>query len=173
MVIIKVAAEVIYKLIVPVELFIVKGLRFRIPLYLISYRCLIEVKYSFLFWYKKQIYKLWMETTSDGFIVWFELYQGAWSEVVPKYKKFSLGPSVILQYANVIAQEQHLQYHIFHDIFTNIWDNRTSKCPLIISTAMEKTGEYGKLFEFLKGNKRKLSKRSKPSSFENADSRLK
>lgn len=109
-------------------------------------------------------YKLWTGTTSEGYVIWFEPYQGARSEIDAKYKEFGLGPSVILQYADVITslQAQHLPYHIFCDnFFTNIplcveikrrnmrltgtiRDNRTSKCPLINSNELKKRkrGEF-------------------------------
>lgn len=101
-------------------------------------------------------YKLWTGATSEGYVVWIEPYQGAKSEINPKYRDHGLGPSVILQYADVISSLEKQPYHIFCDnFFTNvplgvelkrrniritgtIRDNRTSKCPNINSTEIKK-----------------------------------
>nr|CAH7723345.1 unnamed protein product [Callosobruchus chinensis] len=58
-------------------------------------------------------YKLWTGTTSEGYVIWFEPYQEASSEIDIKYKEFRLGPSVILHYADVITSlsEQSFPYH--------------------------------------------------------------
>lgn len=101
-------------------------------------------------------FKLWTGTTSGGYVIWFEPYQGAKSEIDPKYKELGLGPSVVLQYADVISSIQEHPYHIFCDnFFTNIplcieikrrnmritgtiRENRTSKCPLISTSDLKK-----------------------------------
>ncbi|XP_056647519.1 piggyBac transposable element-derived protein 3-like [Diorhabda sublineata] len=101
-------------------------------------------------------YKLWTGCTSKGYVIWVEPYQGAKSEIKPCYKELGLGPSVILQYTDIINSIQSFPYHIFCDNFFTtipllsemtrrnlkitgtIRENRTSKCPLANKSQFKK-----------------------------------
>ncbi|XP_057660717.1 piggyBac transposable element-derived protein 3-like [Diorhabda carinulata] len=99
-------------------------------------------------------YKLWTGCTSKGYVIWVEPYQG--TEIKPCYKELGLGPSVILQYTDIINSIQSFPYHIFCDNFFTtipllsemtrrnlkitgtIRENRTSKCPLANKSQFKK-----------------------------------
>lgn len=61
-------------------------------------------------------YKVWTGTTSEGYVIRVEPYQGAKCEIDPKYKECGLGPSVILQYVDIITGLEKQPYHLFCDI---------------------------------------------------------
>lgn len=101
-------------------------------------------------------YKMWMGATSNGYCVWLEPYQGAKTKICPNYKPFGLGPSIILQYSDVLSRLGQLPYHIFFDNFFTtvpllhqlqsrgirgtgtIRENRMSKCPILSKSDMKK-----------------------------------
>lgn len=104
-------------------------------------------------------FKMWMGTLSgkvcNGYCVWLEPYQGK-GKVENQYKSFGLGPSVVLQYCDVLKELQNNSYHIFFDNFFTtvpllmelhrrnvratgtIRENRVSKCPVKSKNAMKK-----------------------------------
>ena len=104
-------------------------------------------------------YKFWVGATENGYIIWFEPYQGASTPIQENYQKFGLGGSVILQYSDVLKTlYPEATYHFFFDnFFTNvplllelssrktmatgtIRENRTSNCPLEETSQMKKKG---------------------------------
>lgn len=116
-------------------------------------------------------YKLWVGTTSYGYINWFEPYQGAKSEM-KKYKNLGLGPSVILSYADIICSKINASYHFFFDnFFSNIplieeltnrkikatgtlRENRRSGCPLPSNKVFKKSKRGS--WDFRSTNKRSI-----------------
>lgn len=62
-------------------------------------------------------YKLWVGATSTGYVVWYEPYQGAKSEIKDCYKTLGLGPSVVLEYTDVLFSQFALPYCLFFDNF--------------------------------------------------------
>lgn len=62
-------------------------------------------------------YKLWAGASASGYIVWYEPYQGAKSEIRDCYKNLGLGPSVVLEYADVLLSKYKLPYSIYFDNF--------------------------------------------------------
>ncbi|XP_063823717.1 piggyBac transposable element-derived protein 3-like [Ostrinia nubilalis] len=103
-------------------------------------------------------YKYWVGATRLGYVIWFDPYQGKSAQLPSIYKKFGLGGSVILQYANVLqTMYPDNVYHLFFDnYFTSIpllhelknrnlkatgtvRENRTSKCPLPTNQDFKKT----------------------------------
>jgi DNA excision repair protein ERCC-6 len=102
-------------------------------------------------------YKLWVGTTSSGYIVWFEPYQGASTILNEKYSALGLGASVVLTYTDkLIGLGMGNNYHLFIDNFFTglplvteltkrnirvtgtIRENRTGKCPLPTNKEMKK-----------------------------------
>lgn len=69
-------------------------------------------------------YKLWVGATSKGYIVWYEPYQGAKSEIKECYRLLGLGPSVVLQYVDILLSSSSLPFSLF-------FDNFFSSLPLI------------------------------------------
>lgn len=70
-------------------------------------------------------FKVWMGAISDpkcnGYCVWIEPYQGKNTQICNKYKPFGLGPSIILQYCDVLTKIEPLPYHIYFDnYFTTV-----------------------------------------------------
>ncbi|KAJ8896870.1 hypothetical protein PR048_002216 [Dryococelus australis] len=101
-------------------------------------------------------YKLWVDATSSGYVIWMEPYQGAISVIPEQYRSLDLGPSVVLQYADILSCLGEFPHHIFFDNFFTtvplldelkkrrlkgtgtIRDNVNSKCPLENTACMNK-----------------------------------
>lgn len=62
-------------------------------------------------------YKLWVGASASGYIAWYEPYQGAKSEIKDCYKNLGLGPSVVLEYTDVLLSKYKLPYSIYFDNF--------------------------------------------------------
>ncbi|KAM9005544.1 piggyBac transposable element-derived protein 1 [Sarcophilus harrisii] len=101
-------------------------------------------------------YKIWCGATSQGYLVWFEPYQG---EPVLKEDKdydLGLGGKLVMNFADVLLERGQHPYHIcFDNFFTSIKlisalkkkgvkatgairDNRTEKCPFMNAENMKK-----------------------------------
>ncbi|KAJ8876603.1 hypothetical protein PR048_021048, partial [Dryococelus australis] len=85
-------------------------------------------------------YKLWVGATSSGYVIWMEH-----TKVLDL--SLGLGPSAVLQYADILSCMGEFPYHIFFDNFFTtrrlkgtgtIRDNRNSKCPLETTACMKK-----------------------------------
>lgn len=102
-------------------------------------------------------YKFWTGTTRNGYVEWFEPYQGSGTQLPKKYHHLGLGASVVLQFADVLQLiYNNVPYHIFCDnFFTSIIllielakrgikctgtmrENRLQNCPLKSSKALKK-----------------------------------
>lgn len=70
-------------------------------------------------------YKLWVGTTKQGYINWFEPYQGATTNISTKYKDLGVGTAVILEYADRLREK----YPNFN--FQLYFDNFFSSIPLL------------------------------------------
>lgn len=112
-------------------------------------------------------YKLWTGTTVNGYIEWFEPYQGSTTMISDKYKALGLGASVVLEFADVLqCKYPGVSFHLYFDnFFTSLHlleelkimrlkgtgtmrENRVGReCPLPHSTVM-KNRERGSL-EFI------------------------
>ncbi|CAG5056392.1 unnamed protein product [Parnassius apollo] len=94
-------------------------------------------------------YKLWVDATRLGYVIWFDPYRGKSSTIVEGYKQFGLGGSVILEFTDVLqGRDPTLPFHLFFDNYFSsipllheisnrglratgtIRENRTTKCPL-------------------------------------------
>lgn len=106
-------------------------------------------------------FKMWMGAISDaacnGYCVWLEPYQGSSTQIPNIYKPFGLGPSVILQYCDILSEIHALPYQIYFDNFFTtvpllaelskrsiratgtIRENRLSSCKLPPKEIMKKT----------------------------------
>jgi DNA excision repair protein ERCC-6 len=62
-------------------------------------------------------YKFWVGALKEGYVLWFEPYQGAGTLIDSKYKQLGLGASVVLHYADVLKSSSSLPYHLFFDNF--------------------------------------------------------
>lgn len=51
-------------------------------------------------------YKFWVGATRLGYVLWFSPYQGASTEIPVEYKKYGLGGSVVLQYADKLQESK-------------------------------------------------------------------
>ncbi|KAI4462111.1 transposase is4 [Holotrichia oblita] len=92
-------------------------------------------------------YKLWVGSTSSGYVIFVDLYQGANSQM-EKHSSLGFGPSIVLTYADVITSKINASYHLYFDNFFStvplleelsrrklkgtgtIRENRRAKCPL-------------------------------------------
>ncbi|XP_030754181.1 piggyBac transposable element-derived protein 3-like isoform X2 [Sitophilus oryzae] len=104
-------------------------------------------------------YKLWQGTTRQGYIEWFEPYQGSKTPLPEKYRPLGLGASVVLQFADVLQSndiQPNAPFHVFCDnFFTSLpllseltarglkctgtlRENRISSCPLRNSKLIKK-----------------------------------
>ncbi|XP_044763683.1 piggyBac transposable element-derived protein 3-like [Coccinella septempunctata] len=101
-------------------------------------------------------FKMWLGCSSKGYVNWIEPYQGAKSVIKSHYKEFGLGPSVVLEYSDVLRKLGPHPYHIFCDNFFitipllealsmknlrctgTIRENRLCGCPLTEKKAMKK-----------------------------------
>lgn len=103
-------------------------------------------------------YKLWVGCTRNGYINWFEPYQGASTHVSTEYKELGVGAGVVLTYANSLRSRwPNSKFHIFFDNFFSsmalfeklseigicgtgtIRSNRISKNPLKSTAEMKKS----------------------------------
>lgn len=120
-------------------------------------------------------FKLWMGATSSarciGYCVWIEPYQGAKTRLSGKYRSYGLGPSVVLEYCDLLSKLQPLPYHLFFDNFFTtiplmeillmrkikatgtIREDRLMKCPLIPKDKMKKESVRGAYDYRSTGNK--------------------
>nr|CAH7758611.1 unnamed protein product [Callosobruchus chinensis] len=80
-------------------------------------------------------YKIWVGTTSKGYIEWFEPYQGCTTIISEKYRPLGLGASIVLQFSDIMqVQNGGAPFHIFCDnFFTSLpllteLSNRGMKC---------------------------------------------
>ncbi|XP_072497054.1 piggyBac transposable element-derived protein 1 [Notamacropus eugenii] len=96
-------------------------------------------------------YKIWCGTTTQGYLVWFEPYQGEPVLKTEKDHDLGLGGKLVMNFANVLLERGQHPYHIcFDNFFTSIKlisalkkkgvkatgairDNRTEKCPFMNS----------------------------------------
>nr|CAH7741965.1 unnamed protein product [Callosobruchus chinensis] len=63
-------------------------------------------------------YKIWVGTTSKGYIEWFEPYQGCTTIISEKYRPLGLGASIVLQFSDIMqVQNGGAPFHIFCDNF--------------------------------------------------------
>lgn len=63
-------------------------------------------------------FKLWVGTTRQGYINWFEPYQGASTNISETYKDQGVGTSVVLEYADALRSKWNdQQFHLFFDNF--------------------------------------------------------
>lgn len=63
-------------------------------------------------------YKLWVGATRLGYINWFEPYQGASANISTKYAELVVGPSVVLEYSDILKQKwPGVQMHLLFDNF--------------------------------------------------------
>lgn len=109
-----------------------------------------------------------MGATSSGYCVWIEPYQGAKTKLKERYKSFGLGPSVILEYADILKMLGSFPYHIFFDNFFTtvplldqlqkdnvratgtIRENRMSKCPILSKNEIKKRREENMILDLLR-----------------------
>ncbi|KAK9736363.1 Transposase IS4 [Popillia japonica] len=65
--------------------------------------------------------KFWMGSTSSGYCIWMKPYQGANSKMNENYRTFGVGPSVVLQYCDVLRRFEPFPFHVFFDnYFTTV-----------------------------------------------------
>lgn len=102
-------------------------------------------------------YKLWVGTTKQGYVEWFEPYQGATTPLSDTYKELGLGASVVLSFADKLQSDNpSAPFHLFCDnFFTSlpllreltarnlkctgtIRENRVPGCPLKNSKLFKK-----------------------------------
>ena len=103
-------------------------------------------------------YKFWVLTTSLGYTVQFEPYQGAKGRQAPECPGLGMGGSVVVDLISEIQEEEEgLHFHLtFDNLFTSlslvdylttigiactatIRSNRVEDCPLKSIQEMEKT----------------------------------
>lgn len=67
-------------------------------------------------------YKLWVGTSNNGYIYWFEPYQGASTNISKTYCDLGVGASVVLEYADALRSRwTNEKFHLFFDnFFTSI-----------------------------------------------------
>ncbi|KAI8119865.1 PiggyBac transposable element-derived protein 3 [Lucilia cuprina] len=63
-------------------------------------------------------FKFWVGTTRQGYINWFEPYQGASTNISETYKDLGVGTSVVLEYADALRSKwKEHKFHFFFDNF--------------------------------------------------------
>ncbi|XP_043855522.1 piggyBac transposable element-derived protein 1 [Dromiciops gliroides] len=101
-------------------------------------------------------YKIWCGATTQGYLVWFEPYQGEPILKADKDHDLGLGGQLVMNFADVLLERGQYPYHIcFDNFFTSIKlisalkkkgvkatgairDNRTEKCPFMNAENMKK-----------------------------------
>lgn len=102
-------------------------------------------------------YKIWTGTTKNGYIEWFEPYQGAKNQGPEEYRELGLGASVVLRFADMLQERsKEAPFHIYCDNFFisfpllkeltarglkctgTLRENRLSDCPLTKSNVLKK-----------------------------------
>ncbi|XP_068932802.1 piggyBac transposable element-derived protein 1 [Petaurus breviceps papuanus] len=101
-------------------------------------------------------YKIWCGATSQGYLVWFEPYQGEPVLKAEKDHDLGLGGKLVMNFADVLLERGQYPYHIcFDNFFTSIKliaalkkkgvkatgairDNKTEKCPFMNTENMKK-----------------------------------
>lgn len=63
-------------------------------------------------------YKLWVGCTKNGYINWFEPYQGASTHISPQYREYGVGAGVVLTYVDALRNRWEKEsFHLFFDNF--------------------------------------------------------
>ena len=101
-------------------------------------------------------YKNWCATTTLGYLLCFEFYQGKSREPRNENKKFGLGENLVLKFADILHEHAPKPFHLcFDNFFTSvklmealseksikatgtIRENRQEKCPLKKKEVMKK-----------------------------------
>lgn len=67
-------------------------------------------------------YKLWVGTSTSGYVEWVEPYQGSTTIIDDQYKELGLGASIVLQFAEILQNRfPSTQFHLYFDnLFTSI-----------------------------------------------------